>query len=240
MTEPVASDRTSQLRHLMQQAGWSSYRALSQATGISEKQIRNLRQGKLATMRLETVTKLSRAFQVTVAELVELFGETGDKRRELGDAGKPREAEFSSQEAGETGEKQVEESNFDHLRREYDRLQVKLDQQKQELWQEFQQEGLQTLESLLLQLPTAIYAAQQNPQAPAVKLLPLLRPIEALLNQWGVAAIASVGDEVAYDPQQHQLMDGSAATGDRVRVRYVGYRQGARLLYRAKVSPVVK
>jgi molecular chaperone GrpE (heat shock protein) len=125
------------------------------------------------------------------------------------------------------------------LRREYDRLQAQLLQQRQELWQEFQQSSVQVLESLLLQLPTAAYAAQQNPQAPAVKLLPLLRPIEALLQHWGIEAIAAVGSEVPYDPQQHQLMEGTAAVGDRVRVRYTGYRQGDKLLYRAKVSPVV-
>jgi hypothetical protein len=98
---------------------------------------------------------------------------------------------------------------------------------------------LQVLESLLLQLPTAVYAAQQNPQVSAVKLLPLLRPIDALLQQWGIEAIAQVGVELPYDPQQHQLMAGTAAMGDRVRVRYVGYRQGDKLLYRAKVSLAV-
>lgn len=223
MTEPSSNDRTAQLRHLMQNAGWSSYRALRQAAGISEKQIRNLRQGKLTTMRLETVMKLSQSLQITVAELVEIFGQEAEGERKGAEGKGTQEAEGDS----------------DSLRQEYDRLQVKLGQQKQELWQEFQQESLQALESLLLQLPTAMYAAQQNPQAPAIKLLPLLRPIDSLLRQWGIEPIASVGDEIAYDPQQHQLMDGSAVAGDRVRVRYVGYRQGDRLLYRAKVSPTV-
>ncbi|HEY9906875.1 MAG TPA: helix-turn-helix domain-containing protein [Thermosynechococcaceae cyanobacterium] len=125
------------------------------------------------------------------------------------------------------------------LQQEYDRLQAQLAQQQQELRQEFQQSSLQILESLLLQLPTAAYAAQQNPQAPAVKLLPLLRPIDHLLEAWGVVAIAAVGSEVAYDPQQHQLMEGTVQPGESVRVRYTGYRQGDRWLHRAKVSPIV-
>jgi hypothetical protein len=33
-------------------------------------------------------------------------------------------------------------------------------------------------------------------------------------------------------------MEGHAEVGDRVRVRYTGYWQGEKLLYRAKVSPV--
>ena len=125
------------------------------------------------------------------------------------------------------------------LQQEYDRLQAQLAQQQQELRQEFQQSSLQILESLLLQLPTAAYAAQQNPQVPAVKLLPLLRPIDHLLEAWGVVAIAAVGSEVAYDPQQHQLMEGTVQPGESVRVRYTGYRQGDRWLHRAKVSPIV-
>ncbi len=49
---------------------------------------------------------------------------------------------------------------------------------------------------------------------------------------------AIVGTELPYDSRQHQLMGGTANPGDLVRVRYAGYKQGDRLLYRAKVSPV--
>ncbi|NES19707.1 MAG: nucleotide exchange factor GrpE, partial [Symploca sp. SIO3E6] len=82
------------------------------------------------------------------------------------------------------------------------------------------------------------YAAQQNEQLPAVKLLPLMRPVESLLQKWGVEAIAPVGAEVSYNPQYHQLISGNAQPGEMVKVRYTGYRQGEKLLYRAKVSPV--
>ncbi len=208
----ISFNSPNRLRQLMQQVGLTTYKALSEATGVSEKQIRKLRRGQIAQMRVETLEKLSRVLQVSVGELME-----GSGKQEMA-----------------SGQDEVGE-----LRREYDRLQAQLVQQRQELWQEFQQSSVQVLESLLLQLPTAAYAAQQNPQAPAVKLLPLLRPIEALLQQWGIDAIATVGSEVPYDPQQHQLMEGTAAVGDRVRVRYTGYRQGDRLLYRAQVSPVV-
>jgi DNA-binding Xre family transcriptional regulator/molecular chaperone GrpE (heat shock protein) len=218
MTLPASQDVTDQLRQLMQQVGLSSFKALSEAAGVSEKQIRKLRRGQISQMRVETLEKLSQVLQVSVGELVGM----GDGGWGMGE----QEVVAGRDEVGE-------------LRREYDRLQSQLVQQRQELWQEFQQSSMQVLESLLLQLPTAAYAAQQNPQAPAVKLLPLLRPIEALLQHWGIEAIAAVGSEVPYDPQQHQLMKGTAEVGDRVRVRYTGYRQGDKLLYRAKVSPVV-
>lgn len=124
------------------------------------------------------------------------------------------------------------------LQKEYDRLKAQLSEQRETLLHEFQQSSLQTLEPWLLQWSAAAYAAQQNPQAPAVKLLPLVRPIEQLLQNWGIEQSAIVGSEILYDPQQHQLMGGMAEAGDLVRVRYAGYRQGGRLLYRAKVSPV--
>lgn len=216
----MVPDYTLQLQQLMQQVNLASFKALSLATGISEKQIRQLRRGKIATLRVESLQKLSRVLQVPMVDLLSTFSEADVSP-----------ADDRSLLANNSQDLEV-------LRQEYDRLQLKFEQQKQELWQEFQQSSLQTLESLLLQLPTAMYAAQQNPQAPAVKLLPLLRPIDQLLQQWGIEAIATVGAEIPYDPRQHQLMEGSAEAGDRVRVRYTGYRQAEKLLYRAKVSPV--
>jgi molecular chaperone GrpE (heat shock protein) len=125
------------------------------------------------------------------------------------------------------------------LRKEYDRLQLQLQQQQLSLQQEFQQSSLQLLESLLLQFPTAAQKARENPQLPALNIVPLVqKPLERLLQQWGVEAIALVGAELPYDPQLHQLMDGNAQPGEIVKVRYTGYRQGDKLLYRAKVSPL--
>lgn len=124
------------------------------------------------------------------------------------------------------------------IQKEYDRLQIQLSEQRETVLQEFQQSSLQTLEPWLIQWSAAAYAAQQNPQAPAVKLLPLVRPIEQLLQQWGIEPTTIVGAEIPYDPQQHQLMGGTAEPGDLVRVRYAGYRHYDRLLHRAKVSPV--
>ncbi len=214
----MAEIHSHSLQELMQRVGFSSFRALSQASGVSEKQIRRLRQGKITQMRLETLDKLSRALQVSVMDLWPIVLST------------PHAS--TDKEQVET----VQERELANLRQEYERLQEKLTQQRQALWQEFQHSTLQVLEPLLLQLPTAAYAAQSNPAAPAIKLLPLLKPIDRLLEEWGIEAIAPVGAELPYDPQFHQLMEGTALPGEMVRVRYTGYRSGDRLLYRAKVS----
>ncbi len=211
-----ATDKTHLLQLFMQRVGLVSFRALSQAAGVSEKQVRLLRRGAIAQMRFATLLKLSEALQIPLVEFLSMF----------------------SGESDEVPSQPPPSPDLVALQQEYDRLQAKLAKQQQELHQEFQQSSLQILESLLLQLPTAAHAAQQNPQAPAIKLLPLLQPLDQLIQSWGIEPIAAVGSEIEYDPQQHQLMGGTAQAGDRVRVRYTGYRQGDRLLYRAKVSRV--
>lgn len=109
-------------------------------------------------------------------------------------------------------------------------------EQERELLLAFQYQSLQTLESFLTYFPTAKAAALQNPNFPATKLLPLIGAIDRLLVQWNVTPIGTVGEELPYEPQFHQLIEGSANPQDLVTVRYVGYRQPERLLFRAKVS----
>lgn len=212
-------DYTHLLQDLMQRVGISSFKALALAAGVSERQIRRLRHGEIEQMQVDVLLKLSQLLQMSLTELVATFSEV----------------ELSQQKIKTSQELEL---TIADLKQEYQRLSTQLEQQKQMLWQEFQQSSLQTIESWLLQWPTAAAKAQENPQLPAEKLLPLLKPLEQLLQQWGVEAIAPVGAEVTYDPQLHQLMSGIAQKGDIVKVRYVGYYQGDKLIHRARVSPV--
>ncbi len=204
-------DYTDRLQALMQAIAIPTYAQLCQHIGVSAAAIRRLRRGQIAQMQVGTLRKIAAGLDVSLVELL---------------------ATFSPDVKPVQPEPQVT------LQQEYDRLQQQFAAQRETLLQEFQQAGLQTLESWLLQWPTAAYAAQQNPAAPAVKLLPLVKPIENLLKQWGIEAIGGVGETIAFDPQQHQAIGAIPDPGDPVRIRYVGYRQGDRLLYRAKVSPV--
>ena len=212
-------DYTASLQGLMQRLGISSFKALVRSSGVSERQLMRLRRGEVIQMRVDVLIKLSQALQVPLTELVATFSVVARGEN----AAPPQESKQA----------------YVDLKQEYERLQVQLEQQRQALWQEFQQSSLQVLESWLLQWPTAAYKAQENPQLPAVRLLPLLRPMEQMLQQWGVEAIAPVGAELPYDPYLHQLLEGTAQPGERVKIRYTGYRQGDKLLYRAKVSPIV-
>lgn len=211
---------TQKLQDLMQRVGILSYKTLSRTAGVSERQILRLRRLGVEQMRLDVLLKLSQALQISLQELV---------------------ATFSGQELLPNKATPPQEllQQITDLKTEYDRLQLQLQQQRLTLQQEFQQSSLQLLESLLLQFPTAAHKARENPQLSAVNIIPLVeKPLERLLQQWGIEAIASVGAELPYDPLLHQLMDGIAQPGDIVRVRYIGYRQGDKLLYRAKVSPL--
>jgi molecular chaperone GrpE (heat shock protein) len=205
-------DYSAQLRQLMAAANLTSFRALAVKAGVSLWAINQVRAGRIAALRLGIVGQLSQALGLEVADLVAQFSP----------AGAPRSSQAAQLVA---------------LQAEYSRLQAQLAAQRSQMHAEFQAAALVTLEGWLLQWPTAAYAAQQNPTAPAVRLVPLAQPVEQLLQSWDVRAIAPVGSTVPYDPTLHQLMGGTAQPGDRVRVRYSGYWHGDRLLHRARVSP---
>ncbi len=217
---PFPMPHSQKLQDLMQQVGISSFKGLSRAAGVSERQLLRLRQGKLKQMRVDVLLKLSPVLQMPLNELIATFSSV----------------ELLPEKTAPTQELLQEITD---LRREYDRSQLQLEQQREILLQELQQSSLQLLESLLLQWPTAAQKAQENPQLAAVKIVPLVqKPLEKLLQAWGVEAIAPVGAELPYDPQLHQLLEGTAQPGETVKIRYTGYLQGEKLLYRAKVSPV--
>ncbi|MGD1809144.1 helix-turn-helix domain-containing protein [Dapis sp. BLCC M126] len=202
-----------QLQNLMQNANISTYRELSQKAGVSELQVIRLQRGLASRMRVDILLKISQALGITLTELLTNFAPELIKKLPA------------------TSTPLVEEK--------YNNLQKELEQHKKLLMQEFQQSSLQILESWLQQWPTVVQKAKQNPRLAAVKILPLLRPVEKLMEQWNVESIGNVGEEVPFDPQLHQLMDGSVQKGEMVKVRYTGCKQGNKLLFRAKVSPTI-
>lgn len=215
---PSQIDFTQKLQDFMQRVGISSFKVLSRTAGVSERQILRLRRFGAEQMRVDVLLKLSQVLQVSLSELVTTFSEIVVRDT--------------------TATHELLQQIAD-LKKEYSLSQSQLEQQRQTLLQEFQHSSLQLLESLLLQFPTAAQKARENPQLAAVNIVPLVqKPLERLLLEWGVEAIAPVGAQLSYDPQVHQLLEGNAQLGETVKVRYTGYRQGGKLLYRAKVSPI--
>ncbi|MBD2577829.1 helix-turn-helix domain-containing protein [Oscillatoria sp. FACHB-1406] len=209
----------------MQERGISSFRQFCQQSGLSARQLLRLRRGELLQMRIEDALKVSSTLQIPLQGLIEQFTATPA-------AGSVAEFKAGSEEEGKKTE------DFKALQQEYLQLQQHLQDQRELLMQEFQRSSLQAIESWLVSWSAAATKAKENPDLPATRLLPLVKPLEQLLQQWQVEAIATVGEELQYDPQLHQPVEGTAQPGERVRVRYAGYRHRGQLLFRAKVSPV--
>ncbi|MFO5527017.1 MAG: nucleotide exchange factor GrpE [Cuspidothrix sp.] len=216
---------TQNLQNLMQRVGFASFKSLSRAAGISQWQILQLRRGKIGQMRVGILIKLAEVLRISQDELLETFS-----CENLSETLNPTDVENLDQDLL----RQLED-----LQNEYQRLSSSLKQQREILQQEFQQSSLQILESLILQWPTASHRAREDHQLAAVKILPLVdKPLQSLLQAWGLSAIADVGAQVPYNPELHQLLEGTAQPGDIVKVRYTGYMQSDKLLYRARVSPL--
>ncbi|MBF2017259.1 MAG: nucleotide exchange factor GrpE [Rivularia sp. T60_A2020_040] len=216
-------DFSNKLLELMQHKEIDSFKKLSEAAGVSKYQIQCLRQGKIQQMRLDTLVKISQALQIDLNELRINFSSQN----------------YQTDVVKEQVSKQQSSQQIADLKKEYERLQKQLENQKELLFTQFQQSSLQIIESLLIQFPTAALKARENPQLSAVNIIPLIeKPITRLLQEWGIEAVATVGAELPYEPEIHQLMEGNAQPNEKVKVRYTGYRQGEKLLYRAKVSPV--
>lgn len=232
-TSPTnGADYSQPLRQLMQQANINSYRQLSQAAGVSRWAINLLRQGQVHRLRVEALQQLSQTLNSPVAALLATFSGDGphpQKAAQPPGSGEPH--------VHKTAQPLQSAASTEALQREYERLQQRLIEQEAQVRQQVQADAIAILESWLVQWPTALNAVQQNPNLPAARLIPLTKPLDALLHAWDLVPIGTVGEETSFDPQIHQPMSGNPQVGELTRIRYVGYRHGERLLYRAKVSP---
>lgn len=220
MTKHTSDVYTKRLRQLMQQRQISSFKGLREQALISKGVVRHLRTGQVGEIRLEALDRLSQVLVIPLPELIRQFDQTEQLWPQIEPTAAPDCPELMA------------------VRRDYEYLQAQLTQQAEQLQDQFQQQSLATIESWLLQWPTAVAAVQANQTLPAIRLLPLVKPLEDLLVTWTVEPIGAVGTDIPYDPHSHQLLDGIVQPGDLVRVRYVGYRHGDRILHRAKVSPI--
>lgn len=203
------------LQELMQQAGITDIDELSRLANVARLQLIRIQRGLIHNISVGAIARIAGVLDVSLDRFVATFSDR-----------------YSYEPQPSLN------NELAACRQEYQQLQQAMNDQQATLAAKFQQESLEIIESWLLQWPTATAAVQQNPQLPATRLLSLVEPVEQLLKEWNVETIAAVGEEIPYDPQYHELMKGSAQPGELVKVRYVGYQQQDKLLYKAKVSPV--
>ena len=58
------------------------------------------------------------------------------------------------------------------------------------------------------------------------------------MEEWNVEPIATIDEQLPYDPTYHQLTKGVANPGDLVQVTHTGQTHHKNLLHRAKVKPI--
>ncbi len=234
------------LRSRLQCLGITSFAALARQAGVSQWQVRQLRQGNVEHMRLGPLNKLSQALQMQLDQLVVMAQLAPDATA----APVPEHAAAPQPEippetpSPETLSPQIlspepsASPSVAALQQEYDRLQQQLAQQRQALLLEFQRTSLYRLETWMKNWPKVVQVVKtQNPQLPAAKVLALVAPVSQLLASWDVECMGEMGEAIAYDPTCHSLT-GNAQPGDAVEVTQPGYRHGDALLHRAEVKPL--
>jgi hypothetical protein len=130
----------------------------------------------------------------------------------------------------------VDPAELEQLRQEVSRLEEQFAAGKNQTEGDLKTETFETLQTLLVNYPSARKMAESNPNMPARNLAALFVPLENLIENWGYEPIGAVWEEVTYDPQIHQPDEEDIAEGESVYVRFIGYRDGDTILAPAKVS----
>ena len=228
------------LRSLMQAANITSYRALAERAQVSRWQVKQLSVGKLEKMRVGVLMSLADALHIPLSDLLAradlLMQPKGGASMQSASVRQDDAQRVEKEVQTKPLEENKNETSLTALQDEYRRLQQQMATQEKQVRSQLQREALRSLESWLIQWPTIATRAQAREDLAAAKILPFIRPVEQLMADWGVEAIASVDAEVAYNPQIHQLVGGRADPGDAVKVTHSGCMYQGKLLHRAKVK----
>lgn len=128
------------------------------------------------------------------------------------------------------------EDQVDALKQQCLRLRSALEQQTNQVQQDTQTATFGQVQALLTQYPTVQRMVEGKPDLPARNVVAMFTSLDNLIQFWGYQAIGCPWEAVAYDPQLHQGDHSDLQAGELVYIRFVGYRQGDRILIPAKVS----
>lgn len=128
------------------------------------------------------------------------------------------------------------EEQVEALKQQCLRLRSSLEQQATQVQQDTQTAAFEQVQMLLTQYPSVRQMVEGKPDLPARNVVAMFTTLDNLIQFWGYQAIGSPWKSVAYDPQLHQGDSSDLQPGEPVYIRFVGYRQGDRILIPAKVS----
>lgn len=204
------------LQERLQQLSIADWKTLRQKSGLTTRQVMQVRRGKIEQLPLHQLQMLAVALNWSIEDLT----------YKLGILSSPEETSSVNPEVT------PESLEIEQLHQQCQQLQQELQRLKtQERHSTFSQ-----LQTLLTNYPTLRRIVEVKPDLPAKNLLPMLTPLENLLNNWGYQSIGSAWQQVSYSPQLHQPDTVDIQPGELVYIRLVGYRDGERILCPAKVS----
>jgi molecular chaperone GrpE (heat shock protein) len=128
------------------------------------------------------------------------------------------------------------EDQVEALKQQCLRLRSALEQQAMQVQQDTQTAAFEQVQTLLTQYPSVRRMVEGKPDLPARNVVAMFTTLDNLVQLWGCQAIGSPWESVTYDPQLHQGDSADLQPGEPVYIRFVGYRQGDRILIPAKVS----
>lgn len=201
------------LRERMNQLDIVDWEDLAAQAGLTRFGVRLLRMGDVRNLSLEQLRRVATVLNLNFQEF----------DRNLAALPTPTTEPTNANEITE-------------LRQQCLRLRQELQQQKAQLTADFRRATFEQLQTLLTNYPTARKMAEAKPNWPAKNLSALFTPLENLLTSWDFETIGSACEQVAYNPQLHQPDVQDITEGELVYVRFVGYRDGERILAPAKVS----
>ena len=201
------------LRERMNQLDILNWQDLAEKAGLTRFGVRLVRQGDVGKLTLDQLRRLATVLNLNFQEFDRTLSAL------------PLPPKIT------TNPTEIEE-----LKQQCLRLRDELEQQKTQLTDDFRRATFEQLQTLLTSYPAARKMAEAKPEMPAKNLSALFTPLENLLSTWGFETIGSAWEQVTYNPQLHQPDVEDITEGDLVYIRFVGYRDGDRILAPAKVS----
>ncbi len=198
------------LKERLKQLGISSFLDLQQKSGLTSTRLRQVRRGELSSLNLKDLTKLAAALDWTIEELLQFGG------------------------LHTSSAKQMSETEL--LRCECLQLRQELQNLSSEVTTEFQHSTFSQLQTLLTNYPSLRASIKVKPDLPAKNIVSLFTPLDNLIETWGYERIGQAWEQVPYNPQLHQADASDIEAGELVYIRFIGYKEGERILCPAKVS----
>ncbi|MEM9540820.1 MAG: nucleotide exchange factor GrpE [Cyanobacteria bacterium P01_E01_bin.42] len=258
--------------------GVSRWSTLQRKAGLTPRQVKGMRQGKLEGLTLKELSQLAHLLNCSIEELLQNYGYSfpslgeafqeiarlHQKYRELqqeriGVEQESREYQSSLATASQqiellqeryenlerdkqknidrlVGELQDAGDRIEQLEKQCRRLRSELQDNLDRMQRDLKEDTFEQLQTLMMNFPTASVMAEAKPNLPARNFIALFTPLKNLLQGWGYESIGTAWEQVLFDPQIHQADSEDIQEGDLVFVRFVGYRNGDRILCPAKVS----